>query len=119
MLSWMQVVQYIKVLPGRFSNLPKPKSSLAEQVVMKVVNHLCCQQGLKKQQLVGAEGFDKILTATLKAIAGEGSILAVTGMPEKLQQARLVGEWKVVAQHVLRLRASGQGWPTVQHTAAE
>jgi hypothetical protein len=106
-----QVVRYFKLLPGRYTNLPQPKSSLLEQAVMKLDNHMRCQQGLGKADMQGGAGYERLLTAALQAVAGSGGMRAVPGVQESLQQAGVNGEWRSVAQRVLNHRAAHGGWP--------
>lgn len=103
------MARYFKNLPAHFSNLRTPKR--VEELVSAVDTHLRCQQGLRKQQLQGSEGFDRLATATLQAVAGVGSMKDVKIVQVAVQNAGLVTEWQDVARRVLNLRAQGQAWP--------
>ncbi|KAF6265701.1 hypothetical protein COO60DRAFT_1457012 [Scenedesmus sp. NREL 46B-D3] len=90
-----QVVRYFKLLPRRYTNLPQPKSSRLEQAVMLLDNHMRCQRGLRKHDMEGPAGYDRLLNATMQAVAGIGDLQAVRGVPDSLQQAGMNGEWRL------------------------
>jgi hypothetical protein len=77
---------------------------------MLLDRHMRCQQGLKKADMQGAPGYERLLTASLQAAAGVGSMPAVK---ESSQQAGVSGEWRSVAQRVLNYRAAHGCWPAV------
>jgi hypothetical protein len=103
----------MKSLPRIYTNLSHLKSSLLEQAVMQLDSHMRCQMGLKKKDMEGAAGYGTLLTATLQAVAGVGSMQAVKGMHDKLQQAGVNGEWRSVVQRVLNYKAAHGCWPSV------
>lgn len=109
----LQVVRYFKLLPRRYTNLPQPKSSRLEQAVMLLDNHMRCQRGLRKHDMEGPAGYDRLLNATMQAVAGIGDLQAVRGVPDSLQQAGMNGEWRSVAQRALNQKAAHRGWPAV------
>ncbi|WIA34685.1 hypothetical protein OEZ86_012998 [Tetradesmus obliquus] len=104
------VVRYMKLLPGRYTNAPQLKSSMLERAVMQLDTHMRCQCGLKSADMQGAAGFDRLLSASLQAVAGGSGL---KGVQDSLQMAGVNGEWRSVAQRVLNHKAAHGGWPQV------
>jgi hypothetical protein len=98
-----QVVKYIKRLPVRFTNLPEPKSSLVEKLVLKLQ-----QQQFGNMRLTGKDGFEELLIAVLAAIAG---LEGVSAPPQALQGAKVDSmNWQDAALLVLQTKQGGLGW---------
>jgi hypothetical protein len=100
------VVKYIKRLPVRFTQLPKPNSSLVEALVLQLQ-----QQEFENTRLKGKDGFEALLTVVLEAVAGVGGVAAP---PQALEVARVDSrEWQAAAGFVLEKQQIGPGWLTL------
>jgi hypothetical protein len=96
-------VKYIKRLPVRFTQLPEPKSSLLEKLVLKLQ-----QQNFGDRRLHGKVGFEALLVVVLEAVAASGG--AAVGA-QALAAAKVDSfEWQEATQHVLKERIDGLGW---------
>lgn len=100
----------MKLLPGRYTIAPQLKSSMLERAVMQLDTHMRCQCGMKSADMQGAAGFDRLLSASLQAVAGGSGL---KGVQDSLQMAGVNGEWRSVAQRVLNHKAAHGGWPQV------
>lgn len=105
------VSRFLKVMPQRYSHLP-PKVKRVEELVKVVENHLTCQLGCKKKDMVGKTGFHRLLTAVLKAIDGSDNMHRLTAVQSAIQNAQLnTTAWRDAARHALNQRAAGHPWP--------
>lgn len=104
-----QVVKYLKFLPYKKTQLPRPKSSLVEQLVMSILTGLLAEY--QPDAMVGAPGFDALMTKTLAVISGSSTI----AHQELLHSAELkfsTAEWRNAAAALLTDNniGHGSGW---------
>jgi hypothetical protein len=97
------VVKCIKRLPVRFTQLPEPKSSLLERLVLQLQ-----QQNFGDRHLKGIDGFEVLLAVVLEAVAGTA---AAAVDAQTLEGAKVnSSEWRAAAEVVLDKRMDGLGW---------
>ncbi|WIA14509.1 hypothetical protein OEZ85_003028 [Tetradesmus obliquus] len=91
-----QVVKYIKRLRVHFTNLSEPNSFMVELLALQLQEQRQFGDGLP----AGEDGFEMLLIAALKAIAGlEGA----AGLAQALVDAKVDSkEWRDAAKFVLR-----------------